>query len=100
MGGADSEKKYHLYLSLAKRKFWSKSKKTKLWFVRKDSHKELAECLGVIKWHGAWRQYVFIPENNTIWDKNCLSKVWDFLDDVNYEHREKLRKKRSGAKSG
>lgn len=35
--------------------------------------------LGRISWHGAWRQYTFSPAFETIWNKECLSDVKNFL---------------------
>ena len=31
--------------------------------------------IGVIQWYSAWRQYCFIPEYNTIWNKECLGDI-------------------------
>lgn len=36
--------------------------------------------LGIIKWYGAWRQYVLFPESNTVWNKTCLQDVNAFID--------------------
>ena len=33
------------------------------------------EQIGVIKWFGKWRQYCFHPNENTIWNKDCLNDV-------------------------
>jgi len=37
------------------------------------------ECLGSIKWYGAWRQFCFYPEPFTIWNHGCLDDIRDFL---------------------
>lgn len=39
--------------------------------------------LGEIKWFGAWRQYCFYPEGNTIFDRKCLTYINNFLEEVN-----------------
>ena len=39
--------------------------------------------LGEIKWFGAWRQYCFYPEGNTIFDRKCLTYINSFLEEVN-----------------
>ena len=39
--------------------------------------------LGEIKWFGAWRQYCFYPEENTIFDRKCLTYINNFLEEVN-----------------
>ena len=31
--------------------------------------------LGTIRWHGAWRQYIFEPAASTIWSIGCLADV-------------------------
>jgi len=41
--------------------------------------KRHGDKLGEIKWFGRWRQYVFFPTNETIWNLNCLVDVIIFL---------------------
>lgn len=53
------------------------------------------EYLGLIKWYGAFRQYVLYPDNDTIWSKGCLELINNFLNKVNKRHRNKLRKKKN-----
>lgn len=31
--------------------------------------------LGEIKWFGAWRQYTFWPDRQTVWNTQCLEDV-------------------------
>ena len=38
--------------------------------------------LGTVRWYGAWRQYAFYPEPETIWNRDCLREVAGFLDDA------------------
>lgn len=37
------------------------------------------EYLATIKWHGPWRQYVVQPESDTIWNRDCLRDVIEFI---------------------
>lgn len=39
--------------------------------------------LGEIKWFGAWRQYCFFPEGDTVFDRKCLTYINNFLEEVN-----------------
>ncbi len=36
--------------------------------------------LGNIKWYAPWRRYTFFPENNTLFDSNCLNEITSFID--------------------
>jgi len=36
--------------------------------------------LGTVKWFGRWRQYAFFPEPGTIWNRDCLREVADFIE--------------------
>lgn len=64
-------------------------KKTKLYAIRKNDKTGLAHILGTIKWHGAWRQYVFFPEMicQTFWSAGCLRGIEDFLIKINQRKR-------------
>lgn len=46
-----------------------KTKVVGVW-SRKSSNR-----LGLIKWYGAWRQYAFFPEDNTIFNVECLNDI-------------------------
>ena len=35
--------------------------------------------LALIRWYGAWRQYVIEPEAGTIWNATCLQDVISFI---------------------
>lgn len=35
--------------------------------------------LGCIKWYGAWRQYCFFPQGNTVWSMSCLEDIKSFI---------------------
>lgn len=87
----DSKKKYHLYFVRAFRKKGEK-RKMPLYIVRKDSSSSMAERLGLIKFSGKWRQFVFWPDNETMWSFGCLEIVNKFLDKVNKRWRNSLKK--------
>lgn len=50
--------------------------KTKMWDVMSLSG---GYRLGRIRWHGPWRQYVFFPEAETLWNSGRLRSVRLFL---------------------
>jgi hypothetical protein len=60
--------------------------KTHRWLVRTAG---VAIDLGEVKWFGRWRQYVFFPLHETIFDKSCLRDIADFC-----EEQTKLQRKR------
>lgn len=35
--------------------------------------------LGIIKWHGPWRQYCFFPTADTLYSKGCLEDINNFI---------------------
>ena len=37
--------------------------------------KRSGEALGIIKWYGRWRQYAFFPDNNTLFNAECLNDI-------------------------
>ena len=37
--------------------------------------KKNANRLGIIKWYGPWRQYAFFPENDTLFNVDCLADI-------------------------
>lgn len=47
--------------------------------------KRTKERLATIKWYGPWRQYVLVPEPNTIWNNGCLDAVMHFIGRLMYE---------------
>lgn len=55
----------------------SKTGKTQIVEVYSKKHKDL---LGIIKWHGAWRQHVFFPEKETLFSIDCLETIQDYID--------------------
>ena len=47
--------------------------------------------LGTIKWHGAWRQYVFHPEAGTLFNRGCLDDIQQVLKGMTRQHMQALR---------
>lgn len=53
--------------------------------------------LGHLRWHGAWRQYVFEPEFDTIWNKECLRDLAAYLDGLMAARRKDLFKRQASS---
>jgi hypothetical protein len=47
-------------------------RKTLLVSVLSRRHGDL---LGMIRWYGPWRQYVFVPEPGTLYSHGCMSDI-------------------------
>lgn len=45
------------------------------------------EFLGIIKWHGPWRKYIFFPDDKTMYDSNCMRMLAGFIDDMMEERK-------------
>lgn len=58
--------------------------KTKVFSVK---NKDNGTTLGTIRWHGAWRQYVFEPVQETIWSSDCLQDLTDYLKKLKEERK-------------
>lgn len=52
------------------------------------------KTLGWIKWFGQWRQYVFLPEQGTLWNPDCLRQLASEAEKMTRGHREGLRRER------
>ena len=64
-----------------------KSGKTKVFAVLNT----LAQIpLGTVRFHGAWRKYVFMPEDRTIFDPDCLQEILVFTREQTTKWRESL----------
>lgn len=50
-------------------------RKTKRWQVSSKS----GSILGIITWHGPWRQYVFMPDPNCIFNTGCMEDLCTFI---------------------
>ena len=67
------------------------NRKTREWVVEAISSGSVHNKLGIITWRGAWWQYVFEPEQDTVWSHGCLKQIEDFLIKINKEERKKWR---------
>jgi hypothetical protein len=43
--------------------------------------------LGEIRWYGAWRQYVFYPAHDTLYNRTCLSEMSEYLNSLMNERK-------------
>lgn len=59
--------------------------KTKTWDVVSLSS---GSRLGRVKWYGPWRQYVFYPDRDTLWNHACMATVKEFLVAQNRARRD------------
>jgi len=59
-------------------------RKTELWECRNNRS---GDVLGIVKWYGAWRQYCFFPNRNTIFNIGCLHTTADFIGIRNTIHK-------------
>ena len=51
--------------------------KTKVWDVLSGGNGLL---LGSLRWYPPWRRYVFEPAFATLFDRNCLMEIVDFIE--------------------
>lgn len=49
--------------------------------------------LGIIKWNSNWRQYCFYPSDQTLWSRDCLKDIQDFLNNLMEERKLNNRSK-------
>lgn len=68
----------------------SDKRKTKKFQIISNSS---GAVLGWIGWYGAWRQYVFNPCNDTLFNHGCLDSISDFLVQLNEMQRANREKK-------
>jgi len=57
---------------------------TKIWGVYSKRH---GDILGEVRWYPAWRQYVFCPMPESIYNGSCLVNIKDFLKKCNLAQR-------------
>jgi hypothetical protein len=43
--------------------------------------------LGEVRWFGRWRQYVFCPDGDTVYEQTCLDDLRGFLAGLMAERR-------------
>jgi len=72
----------------------SLSGKTKTWRVE---NKNSGDWLGGISWHGAWRQYVYYPNGQTLYSSGCMEDISDFIKHEMQLRREKQDPQCSGS---
>lgn len=53
----------------------SAKRKTNVWDVVSTS----GTPLGKIKWYAAWRQYVFYPWGDTLFNRGCMEDIIAFI---------------------
>lgn len=63
----------------------SSSGKTNIYSVTNNKSSAL---LGLIRWHGPWRQYVFVAAPLTLYSAGCLADIQSFLEETNTAHKE------------
>jgi len=66
-------------------------RKTNLFAVRRDDKRGYGEFLGEIRFDGAWRQYVFIPDAGTKWSASCGRAIFDFCEEITKKWRKKWK---------
>ena len=62
-------------------------KKTDVFDVVNTSN---AVHVGVIKWYGGFRKYVFEPSPYTIFDAKCMGEISSYLEQLMNERKEKI----------
>lgn len=45
--------------------------------------------LGRICWYSGWRQYVFMPSFETLWNSECLKSITEYLEQLNKNMEDK-----------
>jgi hypothetical protein len=43
--------------------------------------------LGTVAWFSRWRQYAFMPYGETVFEKQCLQDIVDFLKELMLERK-------------
>lgn len=47
--------------------------------------------LGQIRWYGAWRQYVFYPANDTLFNAKCMQDILSVVRGVSLRQRNRRK---------
>ena len=66
-------------------KLIEKKRKTEVYSIQK---KGVLFSLGIIKWFGAWRKYCFFPEEELVFDVDCLQEIIIFIKKLMDERKE------------
>ena len=61
-------------------------RKTQIWYCYSNSSRKV---LGTVKWYGAWQQYCFFPQYETVFNKECLEDVNDFITKLMEDRKNK-----------
>jgi hypothetical protein len=64
----------------------SKSGLTNIWRVVNTTKED--DSIGIIRWHGPWRGYVYECEAS-FYDAKCLTQIADFIKVANQDHKQK-----------
>jgi len=67
-------------------------KKTTVFNIKK---KDTLFSLGKIKWFGAWRKYCFFPEEEVVFDVDCLKTIILFIEKIMKERDIERAKKKN-----
>lgn len=59
---------------------------TRIYSVRS---RHCGNLLGHVKWYAQWRQYVFFPDANMIFDPKCLTEIAEYCKLKTVEQRER-----------
>lgn len=51
------------------------------------------ENLGIIDWHDDWKKYCFFPNDDTLWEVECLGEVIDYIKEL-MKYIKKTRRKK------
>jgi len=62
--------------------------KTQVWNVLNKHHQTI---LGVIEWYGNWRQYVYYPRTDTLYNGGCLTCILNFIETLNDIHYKRIQ---------
>lgn len=60
--------------------------------------KHRGNVLGQCRWHGPWRQYVFAPNSQTVFNVGCMEDINAFIRQM-MEERKQVRAHQSGVGS-
>lgn len=63
--------------------------KTSVWHCR---NKKSDALLGEIRWYAPWRQYCFLPESSTVFNKGCMANINFFINNLMENHKKKAEK--------
>lgn len=64
-----------------------KRMRTSVWSCR---NLRSGAILGIIKWHGAWRQYCFFTKGEIILNRGCMADITEFINQLHEERKTKM----------